>query len=141
LSGIFNAVEEAVPGIKGLSFADDIAWRVKGKDQEEVAAKLAEAAAASPDWAEDNGVAFDHGKTEAALFRKTGAAPTASIQVGTSNIPFNTQATRWLGIWLDCQLTLKGHQAIRLKEGKQALGGFAGSQGSWDWRRSIAGWS
>jgi ribonuclease HI len=121
LSGIFDEVERAVPGIKGLSFADDIAWWVKGEDEDEVAAKLAEAAAASLDWARDNGVAFDHGKTEAVLFRKQRVAPTATIRVGTNDIPFNTEATRWLGVWLDSQLTLKEHHAIRLKEGEKAL--------------------
>jgi hypothetical protein len=29
---------------------------------------------------------------------------------------------RWLGVWLDSQLTLKEHHPIRLKEGKKALG-------------------
>jgi hypothetical protein len=58
LSGIFDKVERMVPGIKGLSFADDIAWWAKGGNEEEVAAKLAEAAVASMDWAKDNGVAF-----------------------------------------------------------------------------------
>jgi hypothetical protein len=113
----FDEVERAVPGIKGLSFADDIAWWAKGKNEEEVAAKLAEAAAASL-----NGVAFDHGKTEAVLFRKSRASPKATIRVGTNDVTFNTAATRWLGVWLDSQLTLKGHHAIRLKEGKKALG-------------------
>jgi hypothetical protein len=122
LSGIFDVVERAVPGIKGLSFADDIAWWARGKNEEEVATKLAEAAAVSLDWAKDNGVAFDHGKTEAALFRKSRAVPTATIQVGSKAIPFNTQATRWLGVWLDSQLTLKGHQTIRLKEGRKVMG-------------------
>jgi len=83
---------------------------------------LAEAAAASLDWAKDNGVAFDHGKTEAALFRKSRAAPTATIRVATNDIAFNPAATRWLGVWLDSQLTLKEHHATRLKEGKKALG-------------------
>jgi hypothetical protein len=115
-------VERAVPGIKGSSFADDIAWWTKGKDQKEVAAKLAEAAAASLDWAKHNGVAFDHGKMEAALFRKSRAALTATIRVGTNDIPFNTTATRWLGVWLDSQFTLKEHHAMGLKEGKKALG-------------------
>jgi hypothetical protein len=82
LSGIFDEVERAVPGIKGLSFADDIAWWTKGKDDEEVAAKLAEAAAASLEWAKNNGVAFDHGKTEAILFWKSRTAPTATIRMG-----------------------------------------------------------
>jgi hypothetical protein len=87
-----------------------------------VVAKLAEAAAASLDWAKDNGVAFEHGKTEAALFRKSRAAPKATIRVGTNDISFNTAAPRWLGAWLDSQLTLKEHHAFRLKEGKKALG-------------------
>jgi hypothetical protein len=122
LSGIFGEVERTVPGVKGLSSADDIAWWAKGKDEEEVAAQLAEAAAASLDWAKDNGVAFDHGKTEAALFRKKRTASKASIRVGTNEITFITQATRWLGVWLDSQLTLKQHHAIRLTDGKKAMG-------------------
>jgi ribonuclease HI len=67
-------------------------------------------------------VAFDHGKTEAALFRKSRTTLTATILVGTNDITFNTAATRWLGVWLDSQLTLEKHHAIRLKEGKKALG-------------------
>jgi hypothetical protein len=70
LSGIFDKVERMVPGIKGLSIADDITWWVKGGNEKEMAEKLAEAAAASLEWAKDNGVAFDQGKTEAILFRK-----------------------------------------------------------------------
>jgi hypothetical protein len=122
LSGIFDEVERAVPGTKGLSFAVDIGWWLKGDDEEDVAATLAEAAAASLDWAKNYGVAFDHGKRDAALFRRKKTAPTASIRVGTNDISFNTEATRWLGVWLDSQLTLKEHHAIRLKEGKKALG-------------------
>jgi hypothetical protein len=105
--GIFDEVDRAVPGTKGLSFADDIGWWVKGDDEEDVAAKLAVAAAASLDWATDNGVALDHGKTEAALFRRKKTAPTVSIRVGTNDISFNTEATRWLGVWLDSQVTPK----------------------------------
>jgi hypothetical protein len=122
LSGIFDKVERAVPGIKGLSFADDIVWWARGEDEDGVAAKLAEAAAASVDWAKENGVAFDSGKTAAALFWKKKTALTATIRVGTSDIPFNTEATHWLSVWLDTQLMLKVHHAIRLKEGRKALG-------------------
>jgi hypothetical protein len=42
--------------------------------------------------------------------------------VGTNDISFNPAAMCWLGIWLDSQLTLKEHHAIRLKEGKKAMG-------------------
>jgi len=41
--------------------------------------------------------------------------------VGTNSIPFISEATRWLGVWLDSQLTLKDHHAVRTKEGKQAM--------------------
>jgi len=123
LSGIFDEVERVVPGVKGLSFVDDIGWWVQAGNGEEIAAKLAGAAAAALDWAKDNGVAFDQGKTEAVLFKKKKrGTPTATVRVGMNDIPFNTEATRWLGVWLDSQLTLKEHHAIRLKEGKKAMG-------------------
>jgi len=121
LSSIFDKVERAVPDVQGLSFADNIGWWVKAENEEEVAAKLAEAAAMSLDWAKDNGVAFDQGKTEGVLFQKKKGTPTATIRVGTSDIPFNSEATRWLGVWLDSQLTLKEHHTVRLKEGKKAM--------------------
>jgi len=120
-SGIFDEVERAVPDVQGLSFADDIGWWVKAENEEEVAAKLAEAAAVSLDWAKDNGVGFDQAKTEGVLFRKKKCALTATIRVRTSDIPFNSEATRWLGVWLDSQLTLKEHHAVRLKEARKAM--------------------
>jgi len=121
LSGMFDEVESAVPDVQGLSFADDIGWWVKAENEKEVAAKLAEAEAVSLDWAKDNGVAFDQGKTEGLLFQKKKGAPTAAIHVGTSDIPFNSEATCWLGVWLDSQLTLKELHAVRLKEGNKAM--------------------
>jgi hypothetical protein len=45
-----------------------------------------------------------------------------TIRVGLNDVSFNTAVTRWLGVWLDSQLTLTEHHAIRLKEGKKALG-------------------
>jgi len=47
-------VERAVPGIKGLSFVNDIGWRVEGKDGEAVAAKLTKVAVASLNWVASN---------------------------------------------------------------------------------------
>jgi len=70
LPSIFDEVEAAVPGVRGLSFVDDVSWWAEGKDDQSVAMKLAEAAAASISWAASNSVAFDHGKTEAAMFQR-----------------------------------------------------------------------
>jgi hypothetical protein len=68
LSGIINQVEREVPGIRGLSFTDDIAWWAEGGEEQEVADKLADAAKVAIEWAGNSGIAFDEGKTEAALF-------------------------------------------------------------------------
>jgi len=123
LSGIFDEVERKVPGITGLSFVDDIGWWADGKDDEVVTAKLSEAATASMVWAAQNGVEFDHGKTEAAIFwkKRKAAEAKATVKVGGNEAPFNKEATWWLGVWLDSQLTLKEHHATRLKNGRNAL--------------------
>jgi len=121
LSGIFDKVQAAVPGIRGLSFVDDISWWADGADDKVVAAKLSAEAAASIEWAAGNGVAFDHGKTEAALFYKRRTAPRATVTVGANSVTFNKEATRWLGVWLDPKLALKDRHAIRMKEGRNAI--------------------
>ena len=69
-------------------------------------------------------MAFDHAKTEAAIFwrrRKKGAEAKAMVKVGDNEVHFNKEATRWLGVWLDSQLTLKEHHATRLKNGRNTL--------------------
>ena len=86
--------------------------------------KLSLAAAAAIDWAGKNGVAFDHGKTEAAIFwwkKRKGTQTEAQVKVGDKEIPFNRAATWWLGVCLDLQLTLKEHHATRLKSVRNAM--------------------
>ena len=58
LAEIFDKVEAEVPGIRSLSFVDDISWWAEGADSRAVAAKLSAAAAASIEWAAENGVAL-----------------------------------------------------------------------------------
>jgi len=50
-------VEEACPGIQGLSLVDDVAWWAEGKSEKEVAEALGRAAGVALDW----GVFFDGG--------------------------------------------------------------------------------
>jgi len=54
-------------------------------------------------------------------FHRKKTAPVTTVKVGANAVPFNKQATRWLGVWLDSQLTLKEHHAIRPKDGKKAM--------------------
>jgi len=124
LSGIFDEVERTAAGISGLSFVDNIGCWAEGKNAEEVAGKLSLAAATAIEWTGKNGVAFDHGKMEAAIFwrkKRKGTQTEAQVKVGDKEIPFNQVVTRWLGVWLDSQLTLKEHYATRLKSGRNAM--------------------
>jgi len=122
LSGIFEEVEKRVEGVKALSFADDISWWAEGKTDKEVAAKLEKASEVLMTWGIENGVIFDHSKSEAVLFSQKRNVPAGTIRVGGGReIPFNTEATRWLGIWLDSHLTLREHQGMMMKKGRKAL--------------------
>ena len=81
LSGIFDHVEEACPGVQGLSIVDDVAWWAEGKSEKETAEALGRAAEATLEWAENNGITFDHAKTEAMFLSKRRRKPTESVRV------------------------------------------------------------
>jgi len=124
LSGIYDEVERTATGVSRLSFVDDIRWWAEGKNAEEVVGKLSLVAAAAIEWAGKNRVAFDHGKTEAAIFwrkKRQGTQTEAQVKVGDKDIQFNRVATRWLGVWLESHLTLKEHHATRLKSWRNAM--------------------
>jgi hypothetical protein len=120
LSGIFEEVERRCEGVKALSFMDDISWWAEGKTEEEVAAKLSQTSEVACEWASKNGVAFDHGKREAILFSRKRKVPMATVRLGEREIPFSKEATRWLGIWLGPQLTLRNQQKLMMKKGRNA---------------------
>jgi len=75
ISGIFDAVEAAVPGVHGLSFVDDISWWVDGADDQAVADKLSEVAAAAIVWAGDSGVASTMARRRRPSFRRSEGPP------------------------------------------------------------------
>jgi Reverse transcriptase (RNA-dependent DNA polymerase) len=73
LSGIFRDIEEAVPGVRALSFADDIGLVASGTSVDQACELLQQAGQAAIAWGQANAVQFDEKKTEAALFtRKRG---------------------------------------------------------------------
>ena len=73
------------------------------------------------EWASKNGVTFDHGKSEALLFSRERMGPTAAVTAGSKEIPFNKEATRWLGIWLDVYLNLQDYQTVMMKKGRATV--------------------
>jgi hypothetical protein len=69
-------------------------------------------------------VSFEVEKTEAVLFtRKRKLAKKirqARINLQGKRIKFNSEATKWLGIWLDSGLSFKTHYQTRLQKAKAA---------------------
>ena len=126
LSGVFDVIERSVAGIQSLSFADDIGLLASGHSVKEVCDKLQKAAKVAIEWGHDNVVQFDAGKTEAVLLtRKRGRElkdqiQRARVEVGGHQVPFNSEATRWLGIWLDSGLNLKVHYQTCMRKARAA---------------------
>jgi hypothetical protein len=70
---------------------------------------------------------FDAAKTEAALFtRRRGHKKhlrpklNAIIRVRNGFVRFGREATRWLGVWMDAQLTFKEHHNQGMKKARAA---------------------
>jgi hypothetical protein len=117
---VFQAIEDRVPGVKPLSFADDIGLLTQASSVDEACQKLQLAGEIAIEWGAANGVQFDPGKTEAALFtRQRGKILKDQIQwarlpIRGKDVKFNQTVTQWLGILLDAGLTLKAHYQGRL---------------------------
>jgi len=126
-SGLIKWVEEYVSEAEGLSFVDDLGWVATGSDVTHVVTILERCAAKSIEWASRRGLQFDTAKTEAALFtRRRGhwkhlrLKRTAKISVGNGIIRSNTQAIRWLGVWMDAHLTFKRQHNQCMKNARAA---------------------
>jgi len=125
-SDVFDVIEKRVTGVRSLSFADDIGLLVPAYSVKEVCDKLQEAAKVAIEWGHDNVVQFDAGKTEAVLLtRKRGwelkdQIRRARVEVDGHCVPFNAEATQWLGVWLDSGLNLKAHYQTCMRKARAA---------------------
>ena len=90
---------------------DDVTWFVEGSSIREVREQLEWCMEESLRWAESNAVRFEVSKKEAILLsRKRGLVQdlvAEPVRVGDLFFPFASEATRWLGVWLDSALTLR----------------------------------
>jgi ribonuclease HI len=124
LSCLFPFVEDKVDGVDGISFADDVGWWVSGKDIGEIRRKIEKCASLSQQWAQNNAVVFDIDKTEIVLLsrrRKMNRASKEGIQVAPGIMKsFNSHATRWLGVWIDSNLSLKEHHNTMMSKAYRA---------------------
>ena len=124
LSGIFKAVEEAIPGCQATSFADDCGFLVEAPNVKDLAKLVEETGNKAIEWGEDKGLQFDNAKTEVlALTRRRKQMPQISqmeMVIKSHTIKFNKEATRWLGIWLDSALKFRAHKDVYLQKARKA---------------------
>ena len=106
---------------------DNDAWVATGSDVNLVVIILERWVGKIVEWARRQGPQFDRAKTDAALFtRRRGLKKlrqpklTAKIRVSNRFTQFNKEATRWLGIWMDAQLTLKEDHNQCMKKSRAA---------------------
>jgi len=126
LSVLFGQFEdkEEESGSEGISCFDDVAWVVEGEDVGECTQRLERCPAETTIWAKKNACQFDVEKTEAMLCtrRSKNKVPkmNAQVRVGIHEVPYNKEATRWLGVWLDDILTLNDHTKKTLAKARKA---------------------
>jgi len=136
IAEIHGAVERKVPGVRGLSFVDDVTWLATADGVDKLATMLEQCAKESEKWALENGVRFELSKTEAILFtrsrRHLARRLDVKMKVGGRDITFAKEATRWLGVWLDPQLRLTTNRRKCIQRAKAAsarLKGLVGQNG------------
>jgi len=120
----FADVEETETQSEGISFVNDVAWVVEGEAVGECTQRLERCTEQSQSGAKENACQFEIEKTEAIFFtqRRKNMEPTmqASIRVRNHEVEFNTDVTRWLGVWLDDMLTLNDHWKMTLLNTQKA---------------------
>jgi hypothetical protein len=98
---------------KNISFVDDVGCVEEGKHEGEYTQRLQRYAEGAEILENENASQFEVDKTQAMLFtrRRSNKDPKmkARVRVGNHEVQYNTEATRWLGVWLDDMLTLNDH--------------------------------
>jgi hypothetical protein len=119
-----TAIENTVPGVRGLSFMDDQGLVTAANSVKEACKTLQHAAKVAIEWGVENGVQFDPNKTEAAFFtrqrkdRYRRNLRQAKITVGGVQAKIMPETVRWLGIVLDRQLSLRSHYSTCLQKAR-----------------------
>jgi len=115
-AGLIQWVEESVQA-EALSIRDDLRRVATGKDINLVVENLEAFASESLVCDNRRDLQFDTAIVEAEDFTLRGGHKkhlrsklTARIMVRNSFVRFNTEATRWLAVWVEAYVTLKEHQ-------------------------------
>jgi hypothetical protein len=90
-----------------------------------VATALNKIGARAISWGQRNRVEFQPSKTEAVLFSRSKKAQSkareTTIHFRGEQVPFNKEATKWLGFWLDYSLNFNQHFKKKLARATQVL--------------------
>jgi len=101
-----------------------VAWVVEGEDVGECTQRLEGCAREAQIWPKENACQFDIEKTQAILFtrKRSNKEPKmkAKIRVGSHEVQYNKEATRWLGVWLDSMLALNDHTKKTFAKARRA---------------------
>lgn len=102
LSGVFHVVEVAVPRCQTTSFADACWFVVEAPGVRELAEMVGKVGNRAIQWGEENGLLFDHAKTEALAFtRRRKQMPQivhAKMVIKGRVFVSNRETPRWLGM-------------------------------------------
>lgn len=126
ISEVFSQAEEKIPRVKCISFIDDLGFIIGGWSSVEVGKILEKAGKSALEWEANNLVTYDTSKTEAILFSKARPQKLAKqlfetqLTIDGEIILFNKNATRWLRIWLDNQLSFTAHVNERMEKARAA---------------------
>jgi Reverse transcriptase (RNA-dependent DNA polymerase) len=114
LNRIFEKIKKQNPELIALLFVDDIVFLALWKTVKDIQNALTNAEEQAITWGLLNNVKFDVEKIEAILFTKKWKIRqnllNYNIKIQSHNIKFNKEATRWLRIWLNADLSLKKHR-------------------------------
>lgn len=125
ISKLLKELEERFPSTTIPSFADDICVLVAGSSVEEVSVALGEIGDSALNLGKEHKIEFEMKKTEAVLLSRRRdtqrKAKDFPINLAGRSVPFNKEATRWLGFWLDYKLDFSKHFNKKIVQAKQAL--------------------
>jgi hypothetical protein len=122
MADLAKSVEQEFGEAYSLSFVDDITWIVRGDGINEVTSNLEKCADLSIKWAKKNAVQFEIEKSDAIFFsrkKKHLGEIKRTIRIDDYTIKYNQKELRWLGVYLDSQLSLRNHHKRWCTKAKQ----------------------
>ena len=125
---MFLHLQKKFPESVNPSIVDDITLIIEEKTLSEAIILAEEVSTEIIHWGNQHNLDFELPKSEAILFTRSRKirkeAEDKEIKIGGTEkgaIKIKTEATKWLGFWLDPALTFNHHKKIRFQQAKNAI--------------------